>query len=215
LTGVVILALVTVANAAAQTLATTNTGGGKTDSYETLITKLKAGETSIDYRALRRAYAERKDAVGAGSDHVVRRTMSVALAQKRFQDAIKIGEDILATVFISPDTHAALAGAYAELGDAKKAAAHKAIYLGLINSVLAEGNGETPATAYQVVIIEEPFAVVRALNLSVWARAGAVQNGKYYEVLSATDQKTGKIVKLHFNIDTPRAIQARNEVPKP
>ena len=218
LTGVALLALITGANAPAQSVATINTGGGKTAStasYETLIAKLKAGETSIDYRELRRGYAERKDAVGAGSDHLVRRTMNVALAEKRFQDVLKIAEGILSTVFISPDTHVALARAYAELGDAKKAAVHKAIYLGLINSVLAEGNGETPVTAYQVVTIEEAHAVMRALNLSVWGRGTMVQDTKWYEVISATDQKTGTIVKLHFNIDTPRSIQARNDVPKP
>jgi len=188
---------------------TPTTTSSKADPYETLVTKLKAGETRIDYRALRRGYPALKDADGAGSDHLVRRTMNVALAEKRFQDTIKIAEGILATVFISPDTHAALASAYAELGDAKKAAAHRAIYLGLINSVLAEGNGESPATAYQVVTIEEIFAVMRALNLSVWGRGNVVQDAKWYEVISATDQKTGSVVKLHFNIDIPRSIQAR------
>jgi hypothetical protein len=218
LTGVALLALIALiagTNAAAQSLATINTGVGKTTSYETLIAKLKAGETSIDYRALRRAYAEQKDAVGAGSDHLVRRTMNVALEQKRFQDAIKIAEEILSTVYISPDTHAALARAYAELGDAKKAAAHKAIYLGLINSVLAEGNGETFATAYKVVTVEEAYAVMRALNLSVWGQETGTRSGQWFEIISATDQKTGAVLKLHFNIDTPRAIQARNEIPKP
>lgn len=212
-TATALLILIAAGNAAAQSAPTVN-ASAKADAYETLITKLKAGETSIDYRALRQGYAARKDASGAGSDHLVRRTMNVALAEKRFQDAIKIAEGILSTVFISPDTHAALSRAYAELSDAKKAALHKAIYLGLINSVLAEGNGETFATAYKVVTVEEAHAVMRALGLSVWGQATDTRSGQWFEVISATDQKTGNVIKLHFNIDIPRAIQARNDVPK-
>jgi Domain of unknown function (DUF4919) len=187
----------------------------KADPYDTLISKLRSGETAIDYRELRHAYAARKDADGAGSDHLVRRTMNVALAEKRYQDTIKIAEGILATVYISPDTHAALSRAYTELGDPKKAAVHKAIYLGLINSVLAEGNGETFATAYKVVTVEEPYAVMRALGFSVWGQVTGTKSGQWFEIISVTDPKTSTSFKVYFNIDIPRSIQARMAAPKP
>lgn len=183
-------------------------------TYDTLVNKLKSGETNIDYRILRQAYAARIDADGAGSDHLVRRTMNVALAEKRFQDTIKIGDGILATVYISPDTHAAMSRAYTELGDPKKAARHKAIYLGLINSVLAEGNGETFEKAYKVVTVEEAYAVMRALGFSVWGRTSGTRSGQWFEIISATDQKSGSLIKVHFNIDVPHAIQARTGVTK-
>ena len=177
-----------------------------TPSYEMLIARMRAGETKIDFRAVRLAYAESKDALASGSSHVTRRAMNVALSSRRFDDTVRIASDILKTVYISPDTHAALSAAYRELGEKDKSDFHKSVYLGLVNSILEVGDGKGPLTAYQVVTTEEEYAVMRAFGLSVWGQELVSHDGRWFEILSATNTKTSLTVKVYFNIDLPRKI---------
>ena len=207
---VVAAAVAGVASAVAQMPSTPPAAAG---SYETLLTKLKGGNTKVDYRALRLAYSETKDASAAGSDHNVRRAMNEALINKRYADVFKIADEILKTIYLSPDTHAALSAAYRETGEAQKAEFHKAVYLGLINAVLATGDGTTPETAYTVVTIEEEYAVMRALSFSVWGQVMGTQAGHTFDVLSGTNQNTNETVRMYFNIDIPSAAVARTSRP--
>ena len=184
-------------------------------SYEIIALKLKAGDTKIDFRALRGAYADSKEALAAGSSHLTRRAMNIALLNRQFDETIRIGLDILKTVYISPDTHAAVSQAYRELGDTQKAEFHKAVYLGLINSIIGDGDGKAPESAYHVVTTEEEYAVIRALGLSVWGQEIVSHGGRWYETLSATNTKTNQTVKVWFNIGIPRSVHSRTVAVKP
>lgn len=184
-------------------------------SYEIIALKLKAGDTKIDFRALRVAYADSKEALAAGSSHLTRRAMNTALLNRQFDETIRIGLDILKNVYISPDTHAALSRAYSEIGDRQKAEFHKTVYLGLVNSIIASGDGKSPETAYNVVTTEEEYAVMRALGLSVWSQEIVWHGGRWYETLSATNTKTNQTVKIWFNIDIPRSVHTRTAAVKP
>ena len=183
--------------------------------YDIIALKLKAGDTKIDFRALRVAYADSKEALAAGSSHLTRRAMNTALLNRQFDETIRIGLDILRTVYISPDTHAAVSSAYRELGDTQKAEFHKTIYLGLINSIITAGDGKAPETAYHVVTTEEEYALLRALGLSVWGQEIVNHGGRWYETLSATNTKTNQTMKVWFNIDIPRSVHTRTAVVKP
>ena len=206
----VLVGLVTAAYSQGPTNGTPNQG-----QYENIALKLRAGDTRIDFRVLRVAYADSKDALAAGSSHLTRRAMNTALLNRQFDETIRIGLDILRAVYISPDTHAALSQAYRELGDTQKAEFHKAVYLGLVNSIIAAGDGKTPETAYHVVTTEEEYAVMRALGLSVWGQEIVNNGGRWYETLSATNTKTNQTVKVWFNIDIPRSVHTRTVAVKP
>ncbi len=182
--------------------------------YDELLSKLTAGETKIDYRALRIAYPGSKDASPYGSSHEARRAMNAAVIEKRCADAIRMADDILKTTYLSPDAHVAESMCYAAQGDMQKAEFHKAVYLGLINSILAGGDGARPETAYVVVTVEEEYAVMKALGFTVWAQATGRQGEHVFDVLSATNEKTKQTTKFYFNLDYAAAL-LRQPRPQP
>ena len=180
------------------------------NNYESLIAKLKSGNTDLDFTALRLGYSSSTQASPYGADHDSRRRMNAAAIEKRCDDAQKMADDLLAVIYISPDAHVAKSNCYRASGDDKKAELHKAIYLGLINSILAKGNGNSPEAAYTVVTIEEEYSVMKALQYSVWGQSYQHVGEHTYEVLSATDS-SGKQVKIYFSIDIPLALERRRK----
>jgi hypothetical protein len=178
----------------------------KQNSYDLLLAKLTAGDANIDYKALRVAYVGSKDASPYGSSVDARRAMNAAVIEKRYDDAIKMADDILKTSYLSPDAHIAKSISYAAQGNTQKAEFHKAVYLGLINSILANGDGSKPETAYVVINVEEAYAVMKSLGYTVWGQAVNRQGEHTFDVLSGTNEKTQQSVKLYFNLDLPATL---------
>jgi hypothetical protein len=177
--------------------------------YEDLLTKLKGGDTKIDYRALRIAYSNTKDASPYGADRQAESAMNKALNEKRYKDAIKSADTVLKDTFVNSNAHAVESIAYRELGDADKADFHKAVYLGLINSIIASGDGKTQDTAFVVISTEEEYSVMYALGYS--AGGQSLQHGKehMFDVLHGSDSKTGATVDVYFNIDIVWAMESK------
>jgi hypothetical protein len=209
-----ILILVAWASASGQT-PTASHASFKVDSYNAMLSKLKAGDTKIDFRAFRLAFAATDDASPYGSDREARRMLTLAVSEKRYNDALKVSDEILKNNYISPEVHAAASRSYAGIGNTSKAEFHKSVYLGLINSILTEGDGKTPETAYRVVAVEEEYAIMRALQYSVWGQTLGSKNGHMYDVLSATDEVTKATIKLYFNIDVVWALELKRRGQKP
>jgi hypothetical protein len=63
------------------------------------------------------------------------------------------------------DARVAAAVASQKLGRPEDADLHKRWYNGLVDSVLASGDGKTAQTAFEVISVEEEYAVLRAMGL--------------------------------------------------
>jgi len=177
------------------------------DGYDAFLAKLIAGDTKIDFTALRLAYSRSKNADPYGADHDKRRRMNAAVIENHCDEAIRIADELLAVMYLSPDTHAAKSACYRAVGNNAKADLHKPIYLGLINSILAKGDGNSPETAYTVITIEEEYAVMRALGFAVWGEEYLHRGEHIFNVLSGTDDRNKKTAKVYFNVDIPLSIE--------
>jgi hypothetical protein len=185
------------------------------ENYESLLARLTAGDTKIDFTALRFAYSRSKNADPYGTDHDKRRQMNAAVIEKRCDEAIKMADALLASIYLSPDAHVAKSNCYRAAGDNAKADFHKAIYLGLINSVLAKGDGATVGSAYTVVTIEEEYAVMKALGYTAWAQIFLRQGEHTFDVVSGTDDRSKSSAKFYFNVDIPLALEKERKIQKP
>ena len=184
------------------------------ENYESLLAKLTAGDTKIDFTALRLAYSRSKNADPYGTDHDKRRQMNAAVIEKRCEEAMKMADALLTSIYLSPDAHVAKSNCYRAAGDSAKADFHKAIYLGLINSILAKGDGTTAESAYTVVTIEEEYAVMKALGYTAWAQTFVRQNEHTYDVVSGTNDRSKSSAKFYFNVDIPLALEKERKVQK-
>lgn len=169
--------------------------------FAKLIDKLKAGNTEIDYKALRMAWARAGFPGARGIDPKFRSGMVEAVKVNKYDDIVKNATEILKANLMDINTHVIAAAAYQELKEAKKAGYHQAVYLGLINSIVNGADGESPKTAYTVVSRDEIIAVLRAYELQATASEEMTEGTSRYQVVTATDKANGGISKVYFNVD--------------
>lgn len=173
----------------------------KDPEYTKLMDKLKGGNTEIDYKALRMAWARSGFAGSRGLDPKFRASMVEAVKANKYDEIVKNANEILKVNLMDINTHVIAAAAYLELKDAKKADYHQAVYLGLINSIVNGSDGESPKTAYMVVSRDEIIAVLRAYELQATASEEMTEGTSNYQIVTATDKANGGISKVYFNID--------------
>jgi hypothetical protein len=174
---------------------------GKDTEYANLLATVKGGDTAIDFKSLRMAYAGSSGYSSLGVDSKMRMKLIETVKAKKFDDVAKVAQEILKTNFLDMITHVYAATAYQSLKDKKKADYHQAVYLGLINSIVTGADGESPKTAYTVISVDEEYAVLNAYGLQRTANTVLDEGGHKYDVLTVTDKTTGVTSKVYFNID--------------
>lgn len=173
----------------------------KDDTFATMVTKLKAGDTKIDFKALRMASVDSKADDAGQPDRAEYQKAVEAYNAKKFKAAISSCEKALEQGYIGIDAHMLVAVAYRESGNNEKFDFHKAVYLGLVNSILTGADGKSAKTAYVVIDVAEEYALLRALGLNRGNQALRTEDGHKYDVLSVTDPKTNQAREVWFNID--------------
>lgn len=170
-------------------------------SYEDLLAKLKAGDTKIDYTALRYAYAETDgyDGYSDGPDGA-REGMIEAFNSRNCDKALTYAEAILGEIYIDIDAHFVSSRCYSEKFDIGKSGFHRAVAGGLESSILASGDGKTPKTAFVVVRISEEYQTLRVLNLRMGGQSLVRAEGHVFDLMQGTDDKGNK-VSVYFQID--------------
>jgi hypothetical protein len=177
--------------------------------YTKLLGKLKGGDTAIDYKALRQAFARSGAPGSRGVDSKIRMKLAEAVKVKKYDEIASVSQEILKINFLDPNAHVYAATAYEALKDTKKYDYHQAVYLGLINSIVNGADGESTKTAYAVVSQDEIFAVLKAYELQRTASEPLTEGTSRYEVVTVTDKTNGAVSKVYFKMDlATRTAQA-------
>lgn len=167
--------------------------------YNELVGKVKRGDLSVDFKAMRFAFAEHG---GTNvSDPRVHGVMLKALNEKKYKEAVKMAEGIHKINFVDMNSHIIAAMAYQSLGDAKQSKFHESVYLGLVNSIVKDGDGNSTKSAYVVISLSEVPVVLNALELKPAGQSIVEEDGHKYGILTATDKGTNETTKVYFNID--------------
>jgi hypothetical protein len=186
-------------------------GGQKPASeYATLRDRVKSGDLSIDFQRLRMSYVESPEHKKARSTDDQSQQMIQAINARDFNNAIKRSNEVLEQDYTDMDAHFGAQIAYRELGDAKQADFHRAVFEGLIKSILNSGDGKSAETAYVIVSVHEEYVVLRALHLQPQGQSLAHKGDHSYDVMKTKNQKTGEEVTVFFNADIP--MRELNEI---
>lgn len=171
-------------------------------SYEELLAKLKSGDTKIDFKSLRMAYAETKEysPYGVGNDKI--NPMFKALENKKYEDALKLADEILKTNYVEMNSHFIASAANSALGNKEKSDFHRSVFLGLVNSIVEGKDGKSAKTAYEVISVPEEYVILYTLGYKRGSQALVEEGGHKFDVLTVTDSKTNETAKLYFNVDT-------------
>lgn len=170
-------------------------------TYGDLLAKLKAGDTKIDYTALRYAYAETDDYTGyGGAPNEGRRSMVAAFNAGDCDAALKHANAILDVFYLDIGTHIVASRCYSDKFNIGKAGFHRAVANGLEQSILASGDGKAPETAFVVVLVDEEYFILMSKDLRMDTQSLVHKDGHAYDLMSATDANGNK-VNVYFQID--------------
>lgn len=200
-------ALITLIGIPSFALAADRSGAdGGSNGYAMLLARLEQKDFTVDFAALRRAYAKtssyRPDDPALTALH---RQMAEALQKGDDASAIRIARQVLARDYVDIDAHRVLARG-ADAPDFHRAVADR-----LLQSILDSGNGKAPETAYLVVSTDEEYSVLDHLGLQASAQSLVEQQGHYYDSLLVIGD-AGKPFNIYFNIDLPFATLANGEM---
>lgn len=127
----------------------------------------KRWEANVDFAELRSRYGERNDFDALClRGRPLRETLD-EIAERDWPTALTLSESWLASCPVDMDAHYLAAVALTELGREEEAQAHVAWYRGLVESVLATGDGHTPETAWKVISAQEEYSILQALHVDL------------------------------------------------
>ena len=177
-------------------------------AYESLLEKVKRQDPSVDFTALRMAYADRPFKKGETADSDLRKQLFPALGKSNDQ-AIEIADKVLAKNYLDIDAHIVSALAYKEKHDAEHEKLHNFVAEGLCRSILASGDGQALETAYVVISVEEEYTILRVLGWHLKEQALLGAGGHHYDKMDVFNPKTQQQATVYFNIDRPYAAEIK------
>ena len=188
----------------------TPTPAANKDDYESLLARVKRGDQTVDFKALRFAYTETKAYNPYGGDREARKAMFAALNSKEFDKVLAQAEKILDQNYVDISAHFCAFVAHKELQHAEQAALHKFIVDGLLKSITSSGDGKTAATAFVVISTDEEYVFFNFAGLRPTQQALVNENGHAYDKMTAVNPETNQPVTYFFNIDKPFNWLARS-----
>lgn len=170
--------------------------------YDVLLEKVKQKDPSVNFTELRLAFFESPH-YNPYAPMLTYRPLNAALAQKNYEEALKIADSVLAKNFVEINAHMTAQMAHQELGNTERAQFHKFMVDGLLNSIKSNADGKSVDSAYEVISINEEYGLIRTLGLRP-IKQGLVQNkGHHFDAITVVDPQTGKESVIYFNVDKP------------
>jgi len=178
------------------------TGKQSAANYTQLVERAKKGDQTVDFVQLREAFvawtSDAKNQGGAPN----REAMVAAFKENNYAKAVELAEVVLDYEFVNRGLHLAAEDAYRKLGDEKKANFHRDIAAKLLKALLNTGDGKSAETAYRVMSVREEYIIMHELGTEVSSQGLWSVNNKAFDVLSGTDPKTGKEIRVYFDISS-------------
>ena len=185
-------------------------------AYDALVAELKAGNTMIDYQALRFARSELPDynPYDALSDPD-KGDLIRAMAGNDVDRVAAIANDILSRDYTDIDAHAALATVLQRRGERDQTAFELAVANGLLRSIEQSGDGLTPETAFVVVGVAEEYSFLGSRGVQV-AKQSLLQTDRGpVDALEVVNPQTNQRSTVYFNISRLFAAMSRLGGPQP
>lgn len=180
--------------------------------YDVLLEKVKQKDPAVNFTELRHAFYESPN-YNPYTPMLTYRPLNAALAQKNYEEVLKIADSVLAKNFVEVNAHMAAQIAYQETGNAERAQFHKFMADGLLNSIKSSVDGKSKEKAFEVISINEEYGLIRSLGLRPIRQAMMEDKGHKYDAITVIDPQTNQESTIYFNIDKPLKWQSRKQQP--
>lgn len=172
------------------------------NDYQTLVTKVKNGDTNVDFKALRIAYSQTPQYNPYSEDENMP-LMLQALNDKAYPKALEYARKINEKNFTDLDAHFGARMACREMGDQACYDSHHTTLANLIDSIMNSGDGTTPESALQVITTREEYIILKVLNLQPKQQRLQQVGAKAYDVFEVVDPENNQTLVLYFDVTIP------------
>ena len=171
--------------------------------YASLLASLKAGKTDIDYTRLRLSYMDSPEYKAAKDVSDSEKAMFEALNKKDYPAALKNAEAVLGSEYVNMDAHFVAYIANREMGAMDKAAFHRTVFRGMIDSIRNSGDGKSPEKAWVVISVHEEYVLLRVLGFKPSEQSLIHKDGHSYDEMKVKNAEDGTEQTFYFNVDIP------------
>lgn len=176
-------------------------GEDKPSEYATLLAAVKGGDTNIDFGRLRLSWVDSPEYKKAKDTTREEQGMAAALGQKNYADALKDAEAVLAQEYVNMDAHFVAYVANKELGAQDKAAFERAVFRGLVDSIMKSGDGKSAEKAWVVINVHEEYVILRVLGYRPGEQSLMNKDGHAFDVMKVKNVDDGTEATFYFNVD--------------
>jgi hypothetical protein len=180
-----------------------------TSAYHDILARLQAKDTSIDFTALRLAYAASPDYAPYGSDADDHRdSLNAALERRDYRRVIVEADSALGIDYLDIRTHVLRAYASEQLGDSAGAAWDRLIAARLAQSIIQSGAG-TVDSPYVVISVAEEYALLGMNHYQSGMQSLSKCGTRPCDILETTHRDTQEKRTFHFDITLPMTYMRR------
>jgi len=180
--------------------------------FAALKSRLMGGDFTVDFKALRLAYAQTPDYHPNSPRSLdFRRKMEAVLQGKKYPEALTLGEAWLNEDYVNPFAHMGVARAHEALGHVEQARYHNRILEGLYHSICAAGQGQTSEHPCQVLSVDEELFYLGRNRFEVGSQYQVECAGKIpCDVYEARQPGSSELFDQHFDISLPFAYSQQH-----
>jgi uncharacterized protein DUF4919 len=172
--------------------------------YQELIVQVRKGNLNVDFQELRYAYAESSGyRPYIGPTEPLVGAMFRAYKAQDFDGAIAAAKKVLAINYLDIDAHIVCDLSYRLLSNTISAEPYHEMASRLLQSIFASGDGNSTASAYQVIAVREEYSVLNAMNLSPGGQRSVTEGEHRFDAFDIVDRDSGAKRTIYFNIDRP------------
>lgn len=136
----------------------------------------------------------------SGRLYVDIQAMQTAMVKQQPELCLRLADLVLATHWLELEAHFAAAVCADELGQARKAAQHRALLALLLSQITQSGDGKSAATAYLVLSSAQARSYVQLNGFDVIEQALLHENKRFYDRLRIKSIETGRELEVYFDV---------------
>lgn len=165
-------------------------------TYEELLKQAQLAPDKADYLTLRMAYTRSQDYAPYTRDLEAVEHLGQTLRLDKLDAAMEAIQQLLDIWYLDIEAHMAADYVYVRRQSNERSAYHRAFAKGLINSILASGNGQSFETAYIVTDIREEYVVLRVLGLRQHKQSLRQWGNSWFDVFDTQSANSSANVQI-------------------
>lgn len=172
-------------------------------SYHDLLRRVQAGDTTVDFTALRMAYAASPEYDPYTTDADEHRdSATAALHARDFPRAVKEADAAVDAEFLNARLHLLKAYIAAQSGDSATSVRERGLAERMGRSIFASGDG-SQQHPFKVIAVQEEYALIGLMGYRPAGQSLGECGPHPCDVMEVTDRETGGKRTLFFDISLP------------